>query len=1614
MTDNTFETELVRKLKEQASRRLSDDQAKSIDPFLERYYHRVPEEDLQDTELLDLYGAAVAHWDLARQRQPGQPTIHVYNPNFEEHGWQSTHTIVEIITDDLPFLVDSVSIALNQRGLTIHLTIHPVVRSFRNKKGHLEKVVPPHSEESGGLTESFMQFQVDRQTESATLQEIEQGVRGVLEDVRLAYVDWAAMREHTLQAIEQIERARTHYEEDDVDEAAAFCRWIEDNNFTFLGTVEFDRATSEDAVSLEAVKGSALGILRPAEQDNPEKLEILPTSSPGYLGVSDLLVVTKANARSTVHRAAYLDYIGIKRFNAAGEVDGEYCLVGLFTSAAYNGHTRDIPLLRSKTRRLLERSGLPVNGHAAKALQNIVENYPRDGLFQITDDELKETANGILALQERQRIRLFARRDRFGRFYSCLVYVPRERFNSDLRQRIQRILLDAYGGHSIEFNVQFSASVLARIHFVVDTDPDFTPELKTRDIEKLVAETARSWTDNLRETLVEQYGEEQGNRYFHQYGNSFPVGYQEDYSARRAAFDIRRMDETVVSQELGILFYRPLGVTDGSVRLKLFSTGTPIPLSEVLPMMENMGLRAISERPYRIQPADRDPLWIHEFTLITDQSNEIDADAIKPEFESAFARVWSGNVEDDGFNQLVVVAGLTWRDAVVLRAYYKFLRQIHIRFSQDYVIRTLAGNPRMASRLVRYFHARFNPDLSGDRENQVDEIRLELEGGMERVVNLDEDRILRGFLNAIDSTLRTNFFQATETGSPKEYVSLKFDPRRILWMPEPRPMFEIFVYSPRVEAVHLRGGKVARGGLRWSDRPEDFRTEVLGLVKAQMVKNAVIVPVGSKGGFVVKRMPEGDRDTRQREVIECYKTFIRGMLDITDNLKASDVLHPERVVRYDEDDPYLVVAADKGTATFSDIANSVSEEYGFWLGDAFASGGSSGYDHKKMGITAKGAWESVKRHFRELGTDIQSEPFSVVGIGDMAGDVFGNGMLLSTQIRLIGAFNHLHIFLDPDPDPESSFKERERLFNLPRSSWEDYNLEIVSKGGGVFPRSAKQIKLTAEAQHALGIKVERLTPNELIHAMLKAPVDLLWNGGIGTYVKSSTETHDQVRDRANDPVRVNGADLRCKVVGEGGNLGMTQLGRIEYSRDGGLCYTDSIDNSAGVDCSDHEVNIKILLNSVVEAGDMTVKQRNQLLAEMTSEVSRLVLRDNYGQTQAISLAASHSSALFQQHVRLMKSLERDGKLDRALEFLPDDETIIERANEGKGLVRPELSVLLSYSKLTLYQDLLNSDVPEDEFLSEDLLRYFPPVLSERFSGPMAQHRLRRELISTHITNSMVNRVGPTFAFRLWELTGKDYPHVARAYTAVRDIFSMRSLWSEIESLDNKVADAAQKKMIGDAVGLVERGTIWLLRNRPSPLVIADTVRYFKAGVEELGNSYPRVLAASNRLTQKRRVRQLLAAGVPPPVANRIAGLVAMSSAFDIVDVATISNQPVPLVATVYYEIGDLLNLHWLRDKIAELPVRNHWHSMAKFSLRNDLHKHQRDLVAEILSTSEGGRAKKRVKDWIQSSQDACGRFERLITDLRGSGAVDFAMLSVAVSEAQALVSTRAESSPIDA
>ncbi|ROR44150.1 NAD-glutamate dehydrogenase [Kitasatospora cineracea] len=1593
--------------------------------YLHHYYLHTAPEDVINRDPVDVYGAAASHYRLGLKRPQGTAEVRVHTPTVEENGWSCGHTVVEVVTDDMPFLVDSVTNELTRLDRAIHLVVHPQLAVRRDITGKLLEILDTdacnRAQAAGtewpedAVVESWMHIEIDRETDRDDLRTLEAGLRRVLGDVREVVEDWSKMRDSALRLADELaEEPPAHLPEQEVGEAWELMRWLADDHFTFLGYREYDLVQHEGEEVLKAVAGTGLGVLRadPLSHDtdhHPVSEAFGRLSAPVRAKAHEkkLLVLTKANSRATVHRTAYLDYVGVKKFNAAGEPVGERRFLGLFSSAAYTESVTRIPVVRRKVQEVMTGAGFSGDSHDGRDLLQIMETFPRDEMFQTAAAELQSIATSVLYLQERRRLRLFLRQDEYGRYYSAYVYLPRDRYTTRIRLALTDILKTELNGDAIDYTVYATESVLTRLHFVIRVAPGTElPQLSDADIERIenrLAEAARFWMDGFNDQLGTEFGEEKAAELSHKYANAFPDGYRADFPPRTAVADLKQIESLTGEGDFRLNLYQPVGAGDDERRFKIYRVGGPISLTEVLPVLQRLGVEVLDEHPYALRRTDGTTAWVVDFGLRLREGTDL-TEEDRERFQDTFAATWRGEAENDGFNELVLTAKLTWRQAVVLRAYAKYLRQARSTFSQDYMEDALRNNTHTTRLLVNLFEARLSPSHQSGSEELTEGILEELTGALDEVVSLDEDRILRSFLHLIRATLRTNFFQHDGEGRWHSYVSMKFDPKAIPDLPAPRPAFEIWVYSPSVEGVHLRFGKVARGGLRWSDRREDFRTEILGLVKAQMVKNTVIVPVGAKGGFVAKQLPDPslDRDAWLAEGIASYKTFISALLDITDNLVAGEVVHPVDVVRHDEDDTYLVVAADKGTATFSDIANGVAEQYGFWLGDAFASGGSAGYDHKGMGITARGAWESVKRNFRELGVDTQSEDFTVIGIGDMSGDVFGNGMLLSEHIRLVAAFDHRHIFLDPNPDAAASYAERRRLFDLPRSSWDDYDKSLISAGGGVYPRSAKAIQLSAQVRERLGIDAAKLTPAELMKAILQAPVDLFWNGGIGTYVKASAETNAEVGDKANDAIRVDGGDVRARVIGEGGNLGCTQLGRIEFAStggpqgNGGWIDTDAIDNSAGVDTSDHEVNIKILLNQVVADGDMTVKQRNTLLAEMTDEVGHLVLRNNYAQNVVLANAVAQAASMVNVHSRMINRLESNGQLDRALEYLPTEKQIRDRQQAGRGLSQPELSVLLAYTKITLADELLATDLPDDPYFRDVLHAYFPSALRARFAEQIDHHPLRREIITTLIVNDTINRGGCTFAFRLREETGATMEEIARTHAAARAVFGLEQIWDQVERLDNQVAARVQTKMRLHSRRLVERATRWMLNNR-QPLDIADTIAFFHDRVNQVWDALPKPLTGEDLAWFESVHQELSAAGVPDELATRIAGLSSAFPTLDIVGVADRSDTEVMEVAELYYDLGDRLQISHLLDRVIDLPRTDRWSSMARAAIREDLFAAHSALTADVLAAGPAGSSpEERYTAWAALNGTLLSRARTTLDDIRGSDNYELSSLSVAM------------------
>ena len=1570
-----------------------------VEKFAKSLYSNMSKEDLAHRNDSDLYGAALSLWNSLEKNTSDDAVVRVFNPEVAKDGWQSSHTIVEIIAKDMPFLVDSVRMAMSRENIASHLLLHSPLKIQRDKNAKISAVSNLKAEQESSSTKTVFFIEIDRQTDSSVIDSFKKELESVLSDVSTAVEDWQPIRKKLIAVSKELPKRNHKNNASEVAETVEFLDWLVKDNFTLMGYRQYDLSPVQGDYQLKGKIEGSLGLMKNSTEEHFRLLSELPEFARQEARSSNLLILTKTNSLSRVHRPAYIDYVGIKRFDDEGNVIGEDRFIGLFSSSFYNNSAADVPVLKSKINRIMEMCDFAKGTHAYKAVLNILETYPRDELVQARESELLEVAMGVLQVQERDMCRLFVRKDAYGRFFSCMVYVPRERYNTALRRETQSILGNAFNSDDkVEFTTFFSESTLARTHYTVRVT-DNNIEYNVKDIENNLVEAARTWEDKLQSALLESAGEARGNELNRKYCNAFARSYKDEVLPSAAVVDIEKLELLNDDNKLEMLFYRPQEEANSNiVRLSLFHKDEPIHLSDVMPMLENFGLRVIGETPYSVKTSDGSINWIMDFSMLLDSKGIADFDKVSARFRAALTSVWSNRLENDGFNRLVLMGGLTGREASILRAYAKYMRQVGVTFSQSYIESTLANYPHIGTQIVNLFAKKFSVKSPASVKT-LDKLIAQIYVELENVANLDDDRIIRLYVDMIIATLRTNYFQKDATGQFKSYVSFKVNPSLIPDMPLPLPAFEIFVYSPRVEGVHLRGGKVARGGLRWSDRREDFRTEVLGLVKAQQVKNTVIVPVGSKGGFVCKQLPT-DRDAFFKEGQECYKIFIRGLLDITDNIIQGEIVPPVDVTRHDEDDAYLVVAADKGTATFSDIANGIANEYNFWLGDAFASGGSVGYDHKKMGITAKGGWESVKRHFREMDIDTQTTDFTVVAIGDMAGDVFGNGMLLSKHIRLQVAFNHLHIFIDPAPDSAASYPERERLFNLPRSSWEDYNKDLISAGGGVFSRAAKSITLTSEMKKMLGTKKASMTPNELIKACLMMEFDLLWNGGIGTYIKSSKESDADVGDRANDALRINGRELGAKVFGEGGNLGATQLGRIEFAAKGGRVNTDFIDNVGGVACSDNEVNIKILLNGLVTAGDLTRKQRDELLYSMTDEVAQLVLKDCYRQTHTLSITQSKGSSTLKEKVRFIHALEKEGKLNRAIEFIPSDEELAERAAAGKDLTRPELSVLVSYAKMVLKESLVTDEITENPYYRQLLVKSFPLPLREKFNAAMDNHPLRKEIIATKLANNIVNDMGLNFMVRMHEETGANEAEVALCYSVASEVFQMRDTWSAIVALDNKIPAAVQTEMLYQLRRTVRRATRWFLRHRNKSQNIEQTIAFFAPTFADLSANLTSYMVEKESERLDKAAEKLIDSAVPAELATRIVSLSSLFSVMDLAEVAANSGHSIDMVSNTYFKLGARMGLHWFLVQITNQPVANHWQALARASYREELDWQQRTLSEVVLNNFSGDDkdVDGQIDQWMDSQDLLLQRWKQMLAEFKTSQSHDFAKFSVALRE----------------
>ena len=1554
--------------------------------FARAVFSKAAEEDLAAYDGDDLAVLADEAWRAFAARTPGAHRI-----RFSEHRLTGSAnrpiTVVEILNDDMPFLLDSVMGELQDQGVELLLVSHPILAVERDGDGRLVRfagLADPDETTPALRNESLITLHVGRLDEDER-EKLAVGLNHTLTDVRRAVADEVAMRTR-LKAVLVDWRAAppASIDPEVLEEANAFVEWLNDDNFVLLGMRDYAFVGGSGEEHMERREDSALGVLRDLDMLVLGRDVSLLAAAPqirAFLRRPDPLIVTKADLRARVHRRAFMDYVGLKLFSATGELTGEVRLVGLFTRPAYTRPIRQIPLIRRKAETVLRLADLDPRSHSGKALAAALETYPRDELFQIEAETLYEFGLKIVELGERPRIRVLARRDEFNRFVSVIVYVPRERYSSDAVARIGAALAAACGGTVSNVALEFPEGSLARLFFTIGGLGAEVAEIDAAALEGTVAGIVRTWEDDLRDAAERAAPDAGAGALAARYAAGFEPGYRAFYSAETAVADIAVLQRLAEDRPTAIDFLHRPSDPATQVTLRLFQLARPIPLSRRVPILEDMGFRVIDERTFRVAPPDLStPVFLHDMTLERADGGIIETEALGGAAEALFMAVWQNRAESDGYNALLLSAGLGWRDIAVLRAFSRYLRQIRIPYSQDYMWGALARSPAIAALIVRQFHARFDPDRdAATRAEEVAGIGREIEAALEAVTSLDDDRIIRHFANVVGAIVRTNFFMIGADGQPLETLVFKLDSHAVDGLPAPKPFREIWVYSPRVEGIHLRFGKVARGGLRWSDRPQDFRTEVLGLVKAQQVKNAVIVPVGAKGGFVPKWLPPASagRDAVFQEGTEAYKIFVSSLISLTDNLVGDSVVPPPRVVRYDEDDPYLVVAADKGTATFSDTANAIAEGRGFWLGDAFASGGSAGYDHKKMGITARGAWEAVKRHFREMNVDIQTTPFTVAGVGDMSGDVFGNGMLLSKHIRLVAAFDHRDIFLDPNPDTAASHAERQRLFDLPRSSWTDYNKQLISAGGGVFSRQLKSIPLSREVQALLGLAQDHATPQEVMTAILSAKVDLLWFGGIGTYIRASTETDADAGDRANDAIRIPAARIGAKVVGEGANLGVTQRGRIEAARRGVRINSDAIDNSAGVNTSDVEVNIKIALSTPVNDGRLDRRGRDALLAEMTDDVARLVLANNYRQPLTLSLTERLGIADTGFQQRLMQSLESRGLLDRAVEYLPDDATIAERVRAGEGLARPELAVLLAYGKLSLYEDLLHSATPDDPYLGRDLFDYFPKPLREGYPDAVASHRLRREIIATILANDIINRGGPSFAVRLADETGADVATIASAFAAAFDSFRLGELYADIDALDNRIDGKLQLDLYAAVAEIVMSRTVWFIRNVDFKEGLESIVRRFREGIDALAASLDTALPAEFVQMKAGAASALAEKGVPSALALRVAALRALVLAPDAVAVAARVGRPVTEVGGVLFTVALRLKIEALAGRAGSIPVGDYYERLALDRALDRIGTAVRAIAADIVATDSGEGA---VDRWLAANPSA-GRIRQAVDEI---------------------------------
>jgi glutamate dehydrogenase len=1529
-------------------------------------------------------------------------SIRLIDVGIERGGHKSELTVIEALNEDMPFLLASTLAAISDAGYEPRLVAHPIIAVERDKSGRLNRIVG----EAAGNThaparrESFIHIHIDRIDDPQARAALIDILDKTYTDVQLAVQDWQAMRSRIDEAIAAYRNNPPPLPVEEVAEAIRFLEWMISDNFTLLGARDYRFRKVDEAA--DPVDSTGFGIMRDPTMRVLRRGNELVMTTPevlDFLKRPVALIITKANIKSRVHRRVHLDYVGVKLFAKDGQLEGELRIVGLFTSNAYTGSPALIPYLRHKVSQVVALAHLDAASYSGRGLLNVLESYPRDELFQVDAETLHRLATSIMQLSERPRIRALARLDAFDRFVSVLVFIPKDRYDTAVRRRVGELLARLYDGHLSAAYPAYPEGPLARTHYIIGRTGGDTPHVSQDNLETEIATIVRTWGDSLKETLDLTRSGATARTIATRYADAFSAAYREAFTATQALDDIATIDAMSAERTRAVRLRRREADPDSRASLKLFARGGAMSLSSRVPLLENLGFRVVNERTYRIMPAgasEEERVWLHDMTLERAAGGNIELDTAAPRLEAALMALLRDISESDPFDALGLEAGLGWRDVAMVRALAHFLRQTRVPYAQAYIAATLLRYPLIAQTLVDLVYVKFDPRLAdAEREQRETKAKAAAEMGLSSVSSLEDDRILRRMLNLVDAAVRTNFFQIGQSGLPRETIAFKFASKRLDGLPLPRPLYEIFVYSPRVEGVHLRFGQVARGGLRWSDRPMDFRTEVLGLVKAQQVKNAVIVPVGAKGGFVPRRLPPvSDRAAWMAEGTEAYRIFVRTLLEMTDNIVGDKIVPPENTVRHDGDDPYLVVAADKGTATFSDTANALSLDKGHWLGDAFASGGSQGYDHKKMGITARGAWEAVKRHFREIDIDIQTQAITVAGVGDMSGDVFGNGMLLSPVLKLVAAFDHRDIFIDPDPDAAASFAERQRLFNLPRSSWQDYTKSLISAGGGVFSRAEKSIPLSSQMKALLGLNQDMATPAEIMSAILKAQVDLMWFGGIGTYIRASDETDDQVGDRANDSIRITGSEIRAKVMGEGANLGATQKGRIEAGRKGVRLNTDAIDNSAGVNTSDVEVNIKIALSIPERDGRLAQDARNTFLANMTDEVGALVLRNNYLQSLALSLTQRRGAAEIGFQQRFMRALEADGRLDRAVEYLPDDQALAALERRGDGLTRPEIAVLLAYAKLTLHDALLASNVPDNAYFARELERYFPKAVLKAYPDAVASHRLRREIVATQLANAIINRGGPTIITRLADQTGADAPAIARAYALARDSYDLISLNSAIDALDGKLTGNLQLSLYSAVQDITLNRTAWFLRNTDASGDLEADVDIFRSGINEVTRILSQILPSSAAATLASRTASYVASGLSPDLATRIASLSEMAAAPDIVLVSRLSGKPVKDVAATYFVVDEAFRLGQLNEAGRAVTVTDYYDRLALERALDGIDAAQRHLTAEIVQG--GGVGEKGVTDWIATRESEITRIRATVDQIVSSG-LSVSKLTVAAS-----------------